>query len=241
MATGGNPAADAQGYTHLRSRRYERKLLTEELLPRQVEALVRLHPLMFHDPYPPRQINSLYLDTADMQNYYDNVSGAETRRKVRLRWYGALTGPIARPMLEIKVKDGLVGRKISYAMAPFMLDGDFCGRAFQEAAGRSDLPPVVRTDLRTLSPVLLNCYQRSYHATRDGRFRITVDWRQDFYKINAALSNSLLHRQRNACDVIVEIKYEIEQEPRADRVAGYFPFRVSRNSKYVQGIERVYF
>jgi len=241
MPAENKPAGDAQGYTHLRSHRYERKFLTEELLPCQVEALVRQHPLMFHAPYPPRQVNSLYVDTADMQNYYDNVSGAETRRKVRLRWYGALTGPIARPMLEIKVKDGLVGKKISYKMASFNLDGDFCDRAFQEAADRSDLPPVVRTDLRTLSPVLLNCYRRSYHATRDGRFRITVDWRQDFYKINAALCNSLLHRQRNARDVIVELKYEIEQEPRADRVAGYFPFRISRNSKYVQGIERVYF
>src|SRR4030042_7215656 len=133
-AVGPGAAADAQGYTRLRSHRFERKFLVEELLPCQVEALVRLHPLMFHAPYPPRQINSLYLDTADMQNYYDNVSGAEERRKVRLRWYGALTGPVARPMLEIKVKDGLVGRKLSYKMAPFTLDETFCDRAFQALA-----------------------------------------------------------------------------------------------------------
>jgi SPX domain protein involved in polyphosphate accumulation len=241
MPAEGKPAADAQGYTHLRSHRYERKFLAEELFPCQVEALVRRHPLMFRAPFPPRQINSLYLDTADMENYYDNVAGAAARRKVRLRWYGALTGPVARPMLEIKVKDGLVGKKLAYAMAPFTLDETFCDRAFQALAGRSDLPPVVRTDLRTLSPVLLNCYRRSYHATRDGRFRITVDWRQEFYKINAAFGNSLLHRQRNARDVILELKYDVDQEPLADRAAGYFPFRVTRNSKYIQGIERVYF
>ncbi|MDI6769242.1 MAG: hypothetical protein QMD04_06155 [Anaerolineales bacterium] len=40
---------------------------------------------------------------------------------------------------------------------------------------------------------------------------------------------------------MVELKYENEQEPQADRVAGFFPFRVTRNSKYVQGIKRVYF
>jgi SPX domain protein involved in polyphosphate accumulation len=241
MAPGNKSAADAQGYTRLRSHRYERKFLAEEMLPGQVEAVVRSHPLMFRAPYPPRQINSLYLDTADMENYNDNVSGADTRRKVRLRWYGALAGPIARPMLEIKVKEGLVGKKLSYEWTSFTLDERFCNRLFQALADRSDLPQVVRDDLRTLSPVLLNCYQRSYFATRGDRFRVTVDSRQVFWKINDAFRNSLLHRQRNDRDVIVELKYSVEEEPQADRAAGYFPFRVTRNSKYVQGVERVFF
>ena len=234
-------SGDAKGYTRLRSYRYERKLLTEALRPRQVEVLVRSHPMMFHSPYPPRQINSLYLDTADMENYYDNVAGAETRRKVRLRWYGPLRGPLAQPMLEIKVKHGLIGKKLSYALAPLVLDEHFCNRILQEAADRSKLPTVVRDDLRTMSPVLLNCYQRSYHATHDGRFRVTVDCRQVFWKINGVIANTLHHRQRNDRDVIVELKYGLEQEGQADRAASYFPFRVTRNSKYVQGIERVFF
>ncbi len=235
------PAADLSGYTQLRSYRYERKFLVEELLPSQVEALVQQHPMMFYAPYPPRQINSLYLDTADMENYYDNVAGSEMRRKVRLRWYGHATGKIRKPMLEIKVKQGLVGKKISYRMLDFTLDECFCDRVFQDVADRSDLPQVVRDDLHTLSPVLLNCYQRGYYATRDNDFRVTVDFQQVFWKINMALGNPLIHRQKNPRDVIVELKYEIEQEPRADRAAGYFPFRVTRNSKYVEGIERVYF
>jgi SPX domain protein involved in polyphosphate accumulation len=236
------PAADSEGYTHLRSHRYERKFVSEELLPEQVTALVRLHPLLFHPPYPPRQVNSLYLDTADMENYFDNVAGAERRRKVRLRWYGEATGPIRKPMLEIKVKDGLVGKKLSYPIAPFPLDERFCNRVFQEAADRSDLPRVVRDDLGTLSPVLLNGYRRGYFATRDNRFRITVDSLQFFCRIHGTFGNPFpLHRQRNVRDVIVELKYDVDQEPKADRAAGYFPFRVTRNSKYVQGIERVYF
>jgi SPX domain protein involved in polyphosphate accumulation len=241
MASGDSPATDAQGYTRLRSHRYERKFLAEEMLPGQVTAVVRSHPLMFRVPYPPRQINSLYLDTADMENYYDNVYGAETRRKVRVRWYGSMTGPIARPMLEIKVKEGLVGKKLSYEMASFTLDERFCCGVFQDLVGRSTLPQVVRDDLRTLSPVLLNCYQRKYFATRGDSFRITVDYSQVFWKINDVFRNSLLHRQRNDRDVIVELKYSVEEERRADRAAGYFPFRVTRNSKYVQGVERVFF
>ena len=98
-----------------------------------------------------------------------------------------------------------------------------------------------RDDLHTLTPVLLNCYQRSYYATRDNDFRVTVDTQQVFWKINMAFGNPLLHRQKNSRDVILELKYEIDQEIKADRAASYFPFRVSRNSKYVQGIERVFF
>jgi SPX domain protein involved in polyphosphate accumulation len=233
--------ASGTGYTRLRSHRYERKFLTEEMLPSQVESVVRVHPLKFYAPYPARPVNSLYLDTPDMENYNDNISGAETRRKVRLRWYGAITGPIAQPVLEIKVKNGLVGKKLSYAMAPFTMDEGFCNRVFQEAANRSGLPQVVRDDLRTLSPVLLNGYRRSYFASRDGSFRVTVDSQQTFWKINGTFGNALLHRQRNARDVIVELKYAVEQEPQAERAAGFFPFRVTRNSKYVQGVERVYF
>ena len=241
MADTVKPATDLSGYTQLRSYRYERKFLVEELLPSQVVALVRLHPMLFYAPYPPRQINSLYLDTADMQNYYDNVAGAEMRRKVRLRWYGPATGEIRKPMFEIKVKQGLVGKKISYRMVDFTLDERFCDRFFQEVADRSDLPQVVRDDLHTLSPVLLNCYQRGYYATRDNDFRVTVDYQQIFWKINMALGNPLIHRQKNFRDVIVELKYEIDKEPKADRAAGYFPFRVTRNSKYVEGIDRVFF
>ena len=62
-----------------------------------------------------------------------------------------------------------------------------------------------------------------------------------FYKVNGRFGNRFAHHQRNYRDVVVELKYEVEQEPQANYVAGFFPFRVTRNSKYVQGIERVYF
>ena len=101
----------AQGYTYLRTFRYERKFLVEELMLPQVATLIKGHPRMFYAPYPPRYVNNLYLDTPDMVNYFDNVDGAMQRRKVRVRWYGEPFGEINRPMLEVKVKEGLVGTK----------------------------------------------------------------------------------------------------------------------------------
>ncbi|MEW6092368.1 MAG: polyphosphate polymerase domain-containing protein [Chloroflexota bacterium] len=230
-----------QGYTYLRSFRYERKFLVEDLMPFQVEALIRQHPQNFRAPYPPRHVNNLYLDTSDMINYYDNVHGAMQRRKVRVRWYGEPFGEIGRPMLEIKVKDGMVGTKHTYPLSAFRLEARFCDRIFQGLLSDSDLPPAVRHTLRGLNVVLFNRYHRHYYATHDGAFRLTLDNRMEFYKVNGLFENQFVHRQENFKDVIVELKYENEQEPQADRVAGFFPFRVTRNSKYVQGIERVYF
>jgi len=191
--------------------------------------------------YPPRFVNSLYLDTPDMENYYDNINGAIHRRKVRVRWYGAAFGEVSQGVLEIKVKDGLLGTKHSYPLALFNLDQGFCGSYFKSIALASDLPENVRRDLRDLEVVLVNRYYRRYYASRDGHFRATLDTDMTFYKANGTFGNAFIHRQVNNRELVVELKYKADQEPRADRVASYFPFRVTRNSKYVEGIERVYF
>ena len=230
-----------QGYTYLRTFRYERKFLVEELMPFQVAALIKRHPRLFYAPYPPRYVDNLYLDTPDMVNYFDNVSGATQRRKVRVRWYGDPFGEIARPMLEVKRKDGIVGTKYTYPLAAFPMDARFCDRVFQRALAESDLPPNASLALRGLRVVLFNRYYRHYYATRDGGFRITLDTLMEFYKVNGKFGNQFAHHQVNTRDVVVELKYEIEKDPQAHRVASFFPFRVTRSSKYVQGVERVYF
>jgi hypothetical protein len=230
-----------QGYTALGTFRYERKFLVEELMPFQVAGLINQHPRMFHSPYPPRFVNNLYLDTPDMDNYFDNVNGAAQRRKVRVRWYGESFGEVAHPILEIKVKDGMVGTKRSHRLPPFRVDARFCDRIFQRLPSGTDLPPLLRQDLRNLNVVLFNRYYRQYFVSRDGAFRVTLDTRMSFYKANSRFGNQFAHHQVNARGLIVELKYENGQEPQANRVAGYFPFRVTRNSKYVEGIERVYF
>ena len=230
-----------KGYTYLRTYRYERKFMVEDLLPQQVSALIKQHPRMFISPYPPRYINNLYLDTPELVNYFDNVNGSTLRRKVRVRWYGEPFGKIDSPMLEIKLKDGVVGTKRTYPLEPFILDVDFCDRYFQSVVSKSNIPPLVKSNLRGFSVVLFNRYYRDYYATQDGAFRVTRDTHQIFYKVNGTFGNQFVHRQRQEKEVIVELKYEKEQDPHANRVAGFFPFRVTRNSKYVQGIERVYF
>jgi len=137
-----NPATKLQGYTPLQADRYERKCVVEELILPQVMSLVRQHPKMFYAPYPPRYVNSLYLDTVEMDNYYANVVGTPDRRKVRLRWYGDTFGEIPQSMLEVKIKQGLMGMKQAYPLAGLHLDTHFGNQSFQQAIAHSNLPAV---------------------------------------------------------------------------------------------------
>jgi len=43
--------------------RYERKFLVDELDSHHVRALVKLHPMMFVQPYPPRYVNNMKMLT----------------------------------------------------------------------------------------------------------------------------------------------------------------------------------
>jgi hypothetical protein len=220
--------------------RYERKFLTDQLDVHQVRALINLHPAMFYQPYPPRCVNNLYLDTEELDNYQDNVSGVGQRHKVRIRWYGdGLFGPVEGPVLEFKVKDGLVGTKIGYPFAPFSLDDRFCHRHYQEILRGADLPEHVRQRLRGLRVVLCNRYYRWYYATHDGRFRVTVDAELAFYQVRR-VRNHFMHRHVDHRTVVVELKYQTPLDVEAERVARAFPFSVTKNSKYATGIERVY-
>jgi len=84
---------------------------------------------------------------------------------------------------------------------------------------------------------LVNRYLRSYYANPGGRFRITIDTELAFYKVNP-LVNRFLVKDINHHAVIVELKYEQEYEDLANQISSAFPFRLTRSSKYVEGIDR---
>lgn len=223
----------------IRDYRYERKFLVDEMDAGQARLLIKCHPAMFLVPFPPRHINNLYLDTRDLQYYYANVDGADERCKVRIRWYGGLYGNISQPMLEFKIKSGLVCTKHVYPFPPFCLDDAFCDAVFQDIVRRADLPESVRRTLRDLEIVLCNRYYRWYFASQDQRYRVTVDEGMAYYHVSRGASLSQ-HRFLDDRNIIIELKYDKPFEKAADRVAGFFPFIVTKNSKYVTGIERVY-
>ncbi|MBN1261376.1 MAG: polyphosphate polymerase domain-containing protein [Anaerolineae bacterium] len=220
--------------------RYERKFLVDEPDVHRIVALLKRHPALFVSPYPPRYVNNVYLDTADLRNYFENVDGFGDRQKVRIRWYGDLLGAITRPILEFKIKRGLVGTKASYPLAPCVIARGFSRETLHALWRDSDLAHLVRVQLQDLQPVLVNRYYRRYFATRDGRYRVTLDTGMTYVKAGS-LRSTFTHRQIDARHVVVELKYEPAHAAQAHRIVAAFPFTMTRNSKYVQGMERVYF
>ncbi len=216
--------------------RYERKFLVEELDPHEVESVVRLHPALFREVYPPRQVNNIYLDSFDARNYTDNVDGLRDRVKVRIRWYGDLFGSIDRPVLELKRKRGLLGRKEVHPLATFSLEPGFDLGVLARALASSELPSAISEEARCLRPLLLNRYRRKYFRSADCRVRLTLDTDRVFYRIGA-WNNTFQFSFRDSRTSIVELKHSPDRMERAIEIAARLPFRLTKSSKYVQGLD----
>jgi len=218
--------------------RYERKFLISELDPHEIESLVKLHPAMFAQAYPPRLVNNIYFDSLDFKCYCETMIGASARTKVRIRWYGDLLGPIEKPTLELKNKQALLGTKRSFPLSPFQLDETFDASSVTTALEASDLPPQFQLQLLSLRPWLINRYRRQYYLSADGCFRVTIDTEMAWYDPTGA-SVSLGPRYSDRFHTVVELKYDQYNDDHARSITNAFPFRLTRNSKYTNGIDRL--
>jgi hypothetical protein len=218
--------------------RYERKFLAEPMSLAEALAVVQRHPAMFREAYPPRSINNIYLDSPTLADYHEHVQGAAHRSKTRIRWYGPCGIAIERPVLERKIKRGEVGGKVSHPLPSMLLGADDPRRGIDAALRCDDMPPMLRAATDHLAPSLVNRYQRRYYVSADGNFRLTVDWDLQFASFaRFAACGSLSPADGR---VILELKYAPRHaESAADAVTNSLPFRLSKCSKYVLGIERL--
>jgi len=221
--------------THLR---YERKFLPAGFSIAEVLACVRQHPALFREAYPERPVNNLYFDTPGLRHYHDHVNGAASREKVRLRWYGEFHGRVERPRLEFKYRQGLLGGKTTHGLPAFSVNGGFDRDALGALWTRANLPEATRLQLRGVQPVLANRYRRRYFVSADGHFRLTLDWALETHDVRAA-SHAPRAVRHEELRLILELKYDTACGAEADRVANSFPFRLTRCSKYVLGLERL--
>lgn len=217
------------------SPRYERKFLPQGAALAEVLTLVRRHPAMFREVYPPRFVNNIYLDSPGCSDYHDHVSGAPNRSKTRVRWYGAASEQITKPVLEQKFKRGHVGGKLAHDLPSFLLNGEGFRRAVTDAFQAAAIPDHTRARLHGFEPVLFNRYRRFYFLSRDGRFRLTVDAELQFGGVSGDSSPRNLISKTFV--LVVELKFATQAADEADRVSHHLPFRLSRCSKYVFGMD----
>ena len=218
--------------------RYEIKLVCDPHRLPQARSWIRLHPAGFIVAYPPRRVNSLYLDTLHMSSLHDNLEGLNVRQKLRLRWYGDEMTDI-QPILEPKQKRNGLGRK-KQILLPCTLDLTLPWREILETVraetrffGKNPVSSMLQT---VNQPTLLNHYRREYYVTRDGAIRVTLDFAQIAYDQRFSLRPNLRIRLPIADTVVIEVKTTQEQAERLQEVVTWFPVRCSRNSKYASGL-----
>jgi hypothetical protein len=147
--------------------RYERKFVFDADQSNEIDSILTSHPYLFSECFPTRDINNIYFDTESMHSYFDNIEGNSYRVKYRIRWYGNLFGEVREPKLEIKVKDGVDGTKVTHRVVPFHFDDNTQSLNLKRLTTESALPRYYSDKLRTLRPVLINRYTRKYYLSKD--------------------------------------------------------------------------
>ena len=159
--------------------------------------------------------------------------------KVRIRWYGDLFGFIKKPVLELKIKKGFLGGKLKYPLDSFYLGSDYSLEVQQGIFAKSGVPDILAEHLKSLKFTLLNRYSRKYFESADHKFRITIDFDMEFYKIDST-NNSFIERIVDHNNAVLELKYSDKDDDDAGYITNHFPFRMTKSSKYVSGIEGLY-
>ena len=219
--------------------RYERKFYIEGLTTEEIEAILKFHTAIFKEIYHQRIVNNIYFDSHNLQHYFDSIDGAARRLKIRIRWYGNLFGFIKDPVLELKIKHNLHVGKLRYPLKPFILDDNFSIDVIRKAFKESSLGENLRSHLIDLNFSLLNTYKRKYFLSSNRKYRITIDSDMQIYRL-LSYQNCFLHKLTDYTDAILEIKYNKSQDKFVDGITNYFPFRMSKSSKYVDGVAKLY-
>lgn len=226
-------------YTELKNFRYERKYISELHDSHQVEQAIKMHPAIFSEIFQERYINNVYFDTPRFDFYYDNVEGRHDRIKYRIRWYGELFSRVENPILELKIKRGLVGIKKSYLLNPFDFTKDFNLKKLMEIILESDVPEDVVLRMKNITPAVINRYQRKYFRDFSKDFRITIDKNIIYFPAKDQVNFSKFYRN-DYQKIVIELKYDNELNLKATEISNKLPYRLTKNSKYVTEIEHFY-
>jgi len=227
-----------ENYTELKSSRFERKFVFSNSNLPTVISIVKINPGHFSEIYYKRRVNNIYFDTHNLKNYYDNHMGRSNRSKFRIRWYGELFTKVDNPILEIKIKDGFLGRKLSFLLKPFNVDESLNMAKIKEILYNSNLPEWVWDELNMQSPTLVNSYNRRYFQSFDRNFRFTVDYNLSFHDFNIVPSITTTPYMEERT-IVLELKYDDIHDSKSSFITNKLPVRLNKFSKYVTGIDLI--
>jgi hypothetical protein len=217
--------------------RYEKKFYIHNVDISLVELLVKKSNYFFKKSFPDRFVNNIYFDTINLKYFYDNIEGNPSREKYRVRWYDNLVGKVKYPKLEVKIKKGELGYKDTYDLDNY----EFCEKnSFDKVMNIINKTSIgEKFLLYNLRPTLVNRYLRRYYESIDIKFRITVDSNLQYYS-PSFFTTPNKNSWSMSNEVILEIKYDPENSDAAQAISNTFPFRLTKSSKYIMGLERLH-
>ena len=215
--------------------RYERKFLIPLNFYNDLKLWFSNNQFLFKESYSPRQINNIYLDTINFDFFNQNVAGIGLRTKVRIRWYGNLCQTVS-PILEIKKKSGLVGKKISRNLGKLNTENLFNHNLLIDCIEKTDFEDDLKFEINKLYPTLVNSYKRNYYESLDKKIRATIDSNLIYYKPIFNYKTKRFQHKFVESSYILELKYSSRDEDLNHIIFDKVPFRLIRNSKYVNGL-----
>jgi len=219
--------------------RYERKFVISNLDRNSVETIIKLNSLNFRTLFPSRKINNIYLDTIGLNCFNQNIDGTSNRHKYRIRWYGSSYKYIKKPILEKKNRKNYIGSKELFSLNSFNFTKLTTGKDILRTLAESNLPQRLKENIKLYFPNLFSGYTRKYFISNNHKYRITLDYNLFFVKFGINTNNFLV-KHYDKKSIILEIKYNFQDDEDLRDITRQFNFRLGKNSKYTAGIFNLY-
>ena len=207
-------------------------------LENESKFLAKLSASPFFQPYPKRQVNSLYLDNSTLDSYHQSVNGIYNRHKIRLRWYGKLFQNKTTAQLELKYKQGQLGGKEIFPLEKISFEKNTSKKSVKKQMIKQ-LPENIKKLTELLQPTITTAYQRQYWQHRFYPIRLTIDTQLETANHLGKLTlDKPLPPQHQL--QIIELKYlpEDNLEKIATQIGQFLPLQLNQFSKYSWGIEQ---
>ncbi len=223
----------------LQNERFEYKIFLTGGDEKILEEYVYSIPYLFKRSFKDRFVNSIYYDTINYKALNENLSGVSQRYKTRLRWYNKLN-KTNNFFLEFKIKKGVVGSK---HIIPIELNLNLDSIKHTELITKvsnhlSDNDNLI-FNYCSHNPVVLVRYKRSYYESKTYNIRITVDQGIRYYPQQLSNNLNISYNSKTHVNIILELKYMDNNHDVISDIVQYLPYRFTKSSKYVMGVDSI--
>ena len=173
--------------------RLEKKFVIEENNVVNFKAYLATN--FFKKTYPDREVNSIYVDTINLDDLRDNINGVKTRTKHRFRWYEKKLNTV---QFEQKNKSHFYGWKNKCLVGSFPDEKDL----IKNINNKNIYKNIIFLNKFNFIPILKTSYKRSYWISKNNKIRATLD--RNLITSSVQCSKNNIEKKVNLHENIIE-------------------------------------